>query len=771
MHVLLKRGFRDAGQPIAENTANAFPLTGVVVLAEKEKQPASVTYNGTELAWSENAQELTLPISANEDGSAELKIAYGDRSSQRYVFRQPAGTLVEKRLSKSLVEFQQRLREISANGVLAHTRLIRAIDVGELLLLERTERLSGLSDKSMLNLIESIMPFLMNVCSRPRQHLRVDEELRDVELIKRIRPSALHHLASHSEHWKARKLTELIPARMIAEVAEDELNIYENRFVVTLIRKLGAFLDKKQREIEALKGQVDNIIDWQLYAEEFQDHRRLEILQQLLPEYSFEEELEHQMVYEELLAAIVTLQKKLAGCRAGRLYRHLHKVKDVASPIFMTNIMRMDANYFTLYRLWEELNKEEQRNLQKDADDKLPMNVAGAYRDYCAVLLLYALHVTGYVPVPSKPEIGRWLDHEFGFDAQLENEQFRIRLRSVQEPGEPGYLVMEFTRMLNVRLRLPSALSLPQGEIEELRGLCTVEEEHLILHRRPASDELNRLARLVQGSLGREAPGERDYKAQNKHRAAIREWQQYLHESAVALQETETNTIALYPVLACVGQDPKDIEQYTETLLHAADELRGAKSADHAVILLPVNVRELPKTLKWNVVNRLINHGELFIGDDAARWGDYRSGMLPVSPRQINAVQRMLRLVRLHTNARLIRQAVPFSRCVVCGGDKVRADSSGSHQCLSCKAIWGMTRCTQAHCGKEFPWVRPAMKPKSSELAQTAIEQLERKENIGGSFTLTGFHYIFMDPDTVSVVPICPSCGRSAREEEEEELE
>lgn len=770
MSVLLKSGFHDSGKILAEHTAESFPLTGVIVLTEQEKKPVSVSYNGVELPWTVNAKELSLPITSNEDGSAEIKIMYEDRSSQRFVFRQPSGTLVEKRLLKSFVDFQRRLHSLSSNSVLEFESLIHAIEAGELLLLERTERLSGLSDSSVLELIESYMPFLMSVCSRPRQHLRVDQELRDVELIKRIRPSALNHLASHSEHWKARKLTELVPARMIAEVAEDELNIYENRFVVTLIRKLGAYLDKMQREIEAQKGQVDNVIDWQLYSEEFQDHRRLEILQQLLPEYNFEDELEHQMIYEDLLQRIVKLQKNLAGCRSGRLYRNLHKVKDVVSPIYMTNIMRMDVNYFALYRLWEELIKEEQRKMQEDVDDKLPINLASTYHDYCAILLIYALQLSGYAPVIYKHEIGRWLGNVFELDAHLENEQFMIRLRSLQEPREPGYLRIEFTRKLNARFHLPPAASLTRHDLEELNGFCTVEEEQLIFHRKPNSDELNRLIRLVQECMGNEPSSDRDYKVQNKHRATVREWQRYIHESATALEELETRTVALLPVLSNIGQDPKDIGDHTETLLHVADEIRNIKSVDSAIILTPVNVREMPKTLKQNVVNRLINHGDIFIGEDAVQWGNYRLGMLPISPRQINAVQRMLRLIRLHTNVQLIRQAVPFTHCVVCGSDKVRTDSSGGHHCLACKALWGMTRCSHEDCGCEFPWVRPIIKPKSAEITQTAIDHLEKNENIGGSFTLTGFYYDFKNPDAISYFPICPSCGRSTRKGELNEL-
>ena len=66
------------------------------------------------------------------------------------------------------------------------------------------------------------------ICREPSYHLKRDIEKVNISRAKRIPVRAINYLASHSEDWARRKIQTVQPNKILAEIIEYDLQIYEN---------------------------------------------------------------------------------------------------------------------------------------------------------------------------------------------------------------------------------------------------------------------------------------------------------------------------------------------------------------------------------------------------------------------------------------------------------------------------------------------------------------------------------------------------------------
>jgi hypothetical protein len=92
-----------------------------------------------------------------------------------------------------------------------------------------------LSLKPLELLVRDHFGHIEAVCRKPRAHLHVEIECVPVTQSRRTPPEATSYLAAHTEDWGQRLLSGIRPKRVLAEVPQDLLDIYENRVVARLL--------------------------------------------------------------------------------------------------------------------------------------------------------------------------------------------------------------------------------------------------------------------------------------------------------------------------------------------------------------------------------------------------------------------------------------------------------------------------------------------------------------------------------------------------------
>jgi len=90
---------------------------------------------------------------------------------------------------------------------------------------------------------------LTEVCRNPSTHIRVETERVLASRARRISPHASTWLAAHTEDWDHRRLSGIQPRRILAEIREEQLDLYENRVAARLVDNLVTWLRRRIFEV------------------------------------------------------------------------------------------------------------------------------------------------------------------------------------------------------------------------------------------------------------------------------------------------------------------------------------------------------------------------------------------------------------------------------------------------------------------------------------------------------------------------------------------
>ena len=188
---------------------------------------------------------------------------------------------------------------------------------------------------------------LQTIAQRPRMDMRYDTELLPVSRARRVASGAQVRLAAHSEDWARREITGVVPSRLLAEVSEDELAIYENRVFAHLLDRIARLLRHRVRELSALLAKREEAAS--LSNAERLDYRLRQALCRLWGQaFDADETQSAQQVLQ-------TLHRQLGKVR--QMQRS--PVAQVASLGFTgltlrnTNILQHDPHYRHLRPLWQ----------------------------------------------------------------------------------------------------------------------------------------------------------------------------------------------------------------------------------------------------------------------------------------------------------------------------------------------------------------------------------------------------------------------------------
>ncbi|HPN90319.1 MAG TPA: DUF2357 domain-containing protein, partial [Bacilli bacterium] len=110
-------------------------------------------------------------------------------------------------------------------------------------------------DDEWIITLESYFPSISKIVLNPVKAIRYDEEVVPIERAKRITGQSVRHLASHTHLIRDAKGEEIQPKKIMTQTPEEEIGTYENRFIMTLINRLYAFVNNRY---EVIKNNVES---------------------------------------------------------------------------------------------------------------------------------------------------------------------------------------------------------------------------------------------------------------------------------------------------------------------------------------------------------------------------------------------------------------------------------------------------------------------------------------------------------------------------------
>lgn len=243
-------------------------------------------------------------------------------------------------------------------------------------------------DYSWLNVLEETLPNVDKIIRNPRRFIIQEEDVVIVEKIKRISQETIKHLAQHSQNIQDLDDNgDVVPKKLLNVQKEDTLDLYENRFIYSLVKRLEGFIGRQLENLEVISNkEIKKNVNYK--AETILHNKKINI-ELKLNEYndiSLDEE-------QNLKNRILSCYEIISAFRTSEMIKSLVGCTLVTSPIRKTNLILKQPDFQKAYILWEYLdnfefkdpktiNYETIKDSSKELEDEFTL---GFYVDYNAL--------------------------------------------------------------------------------------------------------------------------------------------------------------------------------------------------------------------------------------------------------------------------------------------------------------------------------------------------------------------------------------------------
>ena len=233
---------------------------------------------------------------------------------------------------------------------------------------------------------------LEEVSRRPQTRLTIEIERMPVSRARRIPARAYPYLASHTEDWEHRKLTTVIPHKILSTLPDDLLNFYENRLVARLIYDFFIYLRGRLQELDAIREGLGEA------NPELGTHQRQQRVFRLMGyaidygEFQNRTQATRQLIEDLYARSVVLLNSKLFKAISPQ------ERSQIPDEVRYTNILVNDRNYQFINVLWKELlsfQNYHRKTLQEITYEQ--QELCNGFQNFCLLLVHHALKNLGFV--------------------------------------------------------------------------------------------------------------------------------------------------------------------------------------------------------------------------------------------------------------------------------------------------------------------------------------------------------------------------------------
>lgn len=235
---------------------------------------------------------------------------------------------------------------------------------------------------------------LESVCYRPDTHIRLEPERLRVERARRFDPHVYARLASHTEDWARRRLTGVQPSHVLAQVREEQWDLYENRLAARLVDNLESWLRKQLAEVRRILNDVLAQLG-QLKVSGDANWHRSHRLYAIWGESS--DASAQRTLAEQTCQRLEGLLRRVLGLMDSPLYRAIPDRVQVPRDLRMTNLFGKHVHYRGVARLWEAYSRHApQASIFPAERYRRFQRLVQGFDAWCGLLVLRALDQLGY---------------------------------------------------------------------------------------------------------------------------------------------------------------------------------------------------------------------------------------------------------------------------------------------------------------------------------------------------------------------------------------
>lgn len=221
-------------------------------------------------------------------------------------------------------------------------------------------------DLSWIDQVEETIPYLDNIIRKPRKFIVQDEDIVPVEKSKKITQDTVKHLSQHTSLIQGLDEDGTIrPVKVLNITKEETMDLYENRFIYSLIKNLYNFI-RKQMDVEDYEASITTTKN---FAYEGQTKIDGENVNTKVLITSKKKEILETASRKSTKERLTNINEIISGFMNSKFIKSISNATPVRSPIRRTNVILKDKNFKKALELWEFLEKYNYEDPVKEEDN------------------------------------------------------------------------------------------------------------------------------------------------------------------------------------------------------------------------------------------------------------------------------------------------------------------------------------------------------------------------------------------------------------------
>lgn len=235
--------------------------------------------------------------------------------------------------------------------------LYNQIRHGKKTVYSKTIRETKVFEKTFIPILNNCFKSISKILKDPKKAIRYEQEVVAMEKVKKVSADTVRHLASHTQFIKqVDENGDVVPSKLLTTFSEDEIGIYENRFIKTLINRICKFLSLR---VQIMKKNLDSYeTKSTVVTNDFK-------MEETKVKIEFTVKMERQQDAEvkqarDTFEKAKELQERFKSLRSSQLMQDLKNYKEVTPPILKTNIITKNPEFKVCYSTWIFLDRYNQ---------------------------------------------------------------------------------------------------------------------------------------------------------------------------------------------------------------------------------------------------------------------------------------------------------------------------------------------------------------------------------------------------------------------------
>lgn len=211
------------------------------------------------------------------------------------------------------------------------------------------------SDTSWIDMVEECIPYLDNIIRNPRRFIVQEENIVPIEKTKVVTEESIRHLAQNTNLiQEVHNDGTVIPLKLLNVYREETVDLYENRFIKSLVDNLYAFVNNKLNESDQRSyAKINDNVNYNAVMKSKGNVVNVNINLNSVSENEIDASKEGHTLDER----IAHIRDILSAFRGSTFIKSLKESSPVRSPIRKTNVILKEPNFIKALELWEYLEK------------------------------------------------------------------------------------------------------------------------------------------------------------------------------------------------------------------------------------------------------------------------------------------------------------------------------------------------------------------------------------------------------------------------------